>query len=179
LQATASRALGTCLRGAAGLAALGDPRALGLLLQLSREEPTWARVEVCRALAALDDPRAVERLRSLLHDPEVEVRDAAFTALSRIHQDEPLRAAESGLNASFEDVRRRGLQALIVEVRRAPPEGTEGPPWRLLARALNDGAESVRSEAFKAALNLNAAAAAPRPCGSRCGASTPTSGARS
>src|SRR5262249_29493923 len=36
LQATASRSLDTCLRGARGLAVLGDPRAFGLLLQLSR-----------------------------------------------------------------------------------------------------------------------------------------------
>ena len=68
LQATASRALDTCLRGARGLAVLGDLRALGLLLQLSREEDAAARAEVCRALAALDDPRAADRLRSLLFD---------------------------------------------------------------------------------------------------------------
>src|SRR5262249_9746458 len=52
LQAIASRALDTCLRGARGLAVLGDPRAFGLLLQLSREDDAPARVEVCRALAA-------------------------------------------------------------------------------------------------------------------------------
>ena len=122
LQATASRALDTCLRGARGLALLGDPRAFGLLLQLSREGDKAARAEVCRAMAALDDPRSIERLRSLLHDKEVEVRDAAFTALAHIHKADPLLAAESGLNASHEDVRRRGLQVLIAEVRKAPPK---------------------------------------------------------
>src|SRR5436190_8130351 len=99
LQAIASRSLDTCLRGARGLAVLGDPRAFGLLLQLSREEEPKARVEVCRAMAALDDPRAINRLRSLLFDPAPEVRDAAFSALARIHQAEPLLAAEAGLNA--------------------------------------------------------------------------------
>src|SRR5207302_2098309 len=84
LQATASRALDTCLRGARGLAVLGDPRAFGLLLQLSREEDPAARAEVCRALAALDDPRATDRLRSLLFDPEAAVRDAAFPAPTRL-----------------------------------------------------------------------------------------------
>lgn len=44
LQATASRSLDTCLRGARGLAVLGDPRAFGLLLQLSREQAPAARV---------------------------------------------------------------------------------------------------------------------------------------
>src|SRR5436305_13323021 len=81
VQATASRALDTCLRGARGLAMLGDPRAFGLLLQLSREDDASARAEVCRALGALDDPRGINRLRSLLFDPEAAVRDAAFTAL--------------------------------------------------------------------------------------------------
>src|SRR5262249_42702101 len=51
LQATASRSLDTCLRGARGLAVLHDPRAFGLLLQLSRENNTQARVEVCWAMA--------------------------------------------------------------------------------------------------------------------------------
>lgn len=157
LQATASRSLDTCLMGARGLAVLGDPRAFGLLLQLSRESAAWARVEVCRALAALDDPRSLKRLRSLLHDSEASVRDAAFTALAHTHAAEPLLAAESGLNAGFEDVRRRGLEALIGEVRKAPPKQADQPAWQLLVRALNDSFSGVRSEAFKAALNLKIA----------------------
>jgi ParB family chromosome partitioning protein len=154
LQATASRALDACLRGARGLAVLGDPRAFGLLLQLSREDDTAARVEVCRALSALDDPRAVNRLRSLLYDAQAAVRDAAFSALDHIHADQPLQSAESGLNAAFEDVRRRGLQVLIGVIRKAPPKKADEPAWKLLTRALNDNFPSVRGEAFKAALNL-------------------------
>src|SRR5437667_11907788 len=84
LQATASRSLDTCLRGARGLAVLGDPRAFGLLLQLSREEDPAARAEVCRALAALDDPRADDRQRSMLFDPEDAGRHAAFTSPTRM-----------------------------------------------------------------------------------------------
>jgi ParB family chromosome partitioning protein len=155
LQATASRALDTCLRGARGLAVLGDPRAFGLLLQLSREEDAAARAEVCRALAALDDPRAADRLRSLLFDPEAAVRDAAFTALARLQEAEPLRAAEAGLNAPFEDVRRRGLQLLTELLRQQPNQAeSSGPALDLLGRGLNDSANGVRGEAFKAALNL-------------------------
>jgi ParB family chromosome partitioning protein len=157
LQATASRSLDSCLMGARGLAVLGDPRAFGLLLQLSREQAAWARVEVCRALAALDDPRSLKRLRTLLHDAEASVRDAAFTALAHIHADEPLLAAESGLNAGYEDVRRRGLQILITAVRKAPPTKAAQPAWQLLVRALNDSFPGVRGEAFKAALNLKIA----------------------
>src|SRR5436305_8607059 len=90
LQATASRSLDTCLRGARGLAVLGDPRAFGLLLQLSRSAEAPARVEVCRALAALNYPRAADRLRSLLYDREATVRDAAFSALIQVQAAAPL-----------------------------------------------------------------------------------------
>ena len=154
LTATASRALDTCLRGARGLAMLRDPRAFGLLLQLSREEDTPARVEVARAMAALDDPRSVKRLRSFLFDKEASVRDAAFTALTQLYEGEPLRAAESGLTAGFEDVRRRGLQTLLTAVKQTKPASEEEPTWQLLVRALNDSFPAVRSEAFKAAINL-------------------------
>jgi ParB family chromosome partitioning protein len=155
LQAIASRALDTCLRGARGLAVLGDPRAFGLLLQLSREDDAPARVEVCRALAALDDPRSIKRLRSLLYDADASVRDAAFSALVQLHQNDPLQCAESGLNSAFEDVRRRGLQLLIQETRASPGGSIEDRPKQLLGRALNDSFAGVRGEAFKAALRLN------------------------
>jgi ParB family chromosome partitioning protein len=158
LQATASRSLDTCLRGARGLAVLGDPRAFGLLLQLSREQDPAARAEVCRALAALDDPRAADRLRSLLYDDAAAVRDAAFTALSQLQADQPLQYAGAGLNAAHEDVRRRGLEALVRFLRQSPQHaGSAGPALEMLARALNDSAAGVRNEAFKATLNLQAA----------------------
>jgi ParB family chromosome partitioning protein len=155
LQATASRSLDTCLRGARGLAVLGDPRAFGLLLQLSREALPAARVEVCRALAALEDPRAADRLRSMLYDGDAAVRDAAFTALSQLQSDQPLQYAGTGLNAAHEDVRRRGLEALVRFLRKHTKQATQaGPALEMLARALNDSATGVRTEAFKAALNL-------------------------
>ncbi|MBL8798710.1 MAG: HEAT repeat domain-containing protein [Planctomycetia bacterium] len=157
LQAAASRSLDTCLRGAGGLAVLGDPRAFGLLLQLSREENAAARAGVCRSLGALDDPRGVERLRSLLFDTDAAVRDAAFTALHAILQAQPLTVAEAGLSAAAEDVRRRGLQALTAALRQSLPRRADEPGWQLLVRALNDSFPGVRGEAFKAALNLKIA----------------------
>lgn len=157
LQAMANRSLDTCLAGGRGLAQLGDPRAFGLLLQLSREDDNAARVEVCQALAALGDPRSAERLATLLHDKAAEVRDAAFSALTQIYQKEPLRAVGLGLGAGFEDVRRRGLQLLIREVRKSPPQEAADPGWDLLLRALNDSFETVRGEAFKACVNTSVA----------------------
>jgi ParB family chromosome partitioning protein len=155
VQAAASRALDTCLRGARGLAVLGDPRAFGLLVQLGRAQDPAVRAEVCRALAALNDPRGADRLRSLLFDPQAAVRDAAFSALARVQAAAPLDAATAGLNAPHEDVRRRGLQTLTDFLRQNPAAGeTAGPALELLGRALNDSAAGVRGEAFKAALNL-------------------------
>ena len=157
LQATSSRSLDTCLRGARGLAVLGDVRAFGLLLQLSREELTQARVEVCFAMAALEDERSVHRLRSLLFDNQAAVRDAAFSALAHIYREQPLQAAEYGLNSSHEDVRRRGLQLLVEQIRKKKPESEQDLSWQLMLRALNDSGSSVRGEATKSALNLQIA----------------------
>lgn len=153
LQAMASRALETCLWGGRCLAILGDPRAFGLLLQLSREKEPKARVEVCRALRDLRDPRSVDRLRTLLNDEAGEVRDAAFTALTKLYEDQPLEAAEAGLAAAKDDVRRRALELLITVVREEPPQTDEDSSSQLLTRALNDSSAAVRSETFKACLN--------------------------
>jgi ParB family chromosome partitioning protein len=133
---------------------LGDERALGLLLQLSREQDAGARVEVARALGALADERSAGRLRSLLFDADAAVRDAAFTALERLAESGPLSAAEAALGAPHEDVRRRGLQAVVAACRRKLPQDAREPAWPLLVRALNDASAAVRGEAFKAALNL-------------------------
>ncbi|MCA9638650.1 MAG: HEAT repeat domain-containing protein, partial [Myxococcales bacterium] len=158
LEAMASRALDTCLAGARGLALLGDPRALGTLLQLSRERDGNVRVEVCKALQALGDPRGAARLRLLMRDGEASVRDAAFSALIKLESSETLAIAEAGLLAEHEDIRRRGLDLLVRQLRDARKAGTSGPEVdaavALLERALGDAARSVRSEAFKAALNL-------------------------
>src|SRR5207248_1126378 len=105
----------------------------------------------------LEDSRAIKRLGSLLFDKEASVRDAAFSALQHLHADEPLRCAELGLGATFQDVRRRGLQLLIEEVRKKLPKSEDAPSWQLLVRALNDSFADVRSEAFKSALNLQIA----------------------
>lgn len=154
LEAMASRALDTCLKGAWGLSLLQDPRAFGTLLQLSREPDEGARVEVCQAFEKLGDPRGMQRLRLLLRDPAEQVRDAAFTALSRMLSGDPLEAAEAGLLADHEDVRKRGLKLLTRLLKKKLPPKPDDPAYELLERALNDGAPAVRGEAFKVCLNL-------------------------
>ena len=81
LHAAAAQAMDTSLSGAKCLALLEDSRAFGVLMQLSNESDNNARVDVCKALGALGDPRANDRLSALLRDPEIEVRDAAYSCL--------------------------------------------------------------------------------------------------
>ncbi|MDC0717764.1 HEAT repeat domain-containing protein [Nannocystis bainbridge] len=153
LEAMASRALDTCLAGAAALASLQDPRALGTLLQLSRESTPSVRVDTCKALAELGDPRGGARLRMMLRDGDAGVRDAAFTALAGLEDGGPLAVAEAGLYAEHEDVRRRGLDLLVKQIKKAKTK--EDPKAiGLLERGLGDAGKTVRNEAFKAALSL-------------------------
>lgn len=154
LQGMASRALDTCLRGATALALLKDSRAFGSLLQLSRESQAATRVEVCKALKNLADDRGIARLRLMIRDSQASVRDAAFSALVHLEQADPLSAAQAGLQAEHQDIRGRGLQLLIEQIRAAMPAGPADLSWGLLERALNDSFAEVRKEAFKATLNL-------------------------
>lgn len=151
IEAMASRALDTCVRGAVALAAIQDPRAFGTLLQLSRERDTGTRVAACRALADQGDARGIARLRQMLRDGEAAVRDAAYSALVTLMAKAPIDAIEAGLMATHEDVRRRGLKRLVAALKKAPKKKAA---IALLTRALNDSASAVRTEAFKTALNL-------------------------
>ena len=154
LTAMASRATDTSLRGARALAMLGDPRSLGTLLQLSREEDEKMRGDVCRALADLGDSRAADRLMTMLDDSSESVRDAAFTSFALLTEQAPLEAAESGLSSLHEDIRRRALQSLVAFMRKSAKNKKDTQARELLVRALNDGDASVRGEAFKATLNM-------------------------
>ncbi len=153
VQAMAARELDTALLGAHGLSLLGDTRALGLLLQLSRERDPLFRAKVCRALANLDDQRVVQRLVSMLDDDASEVRDAAYSGLDSIYSKTPISAAEAGLSSEHEDIRSRGLRTLVAIVKRKPPKKPTDPAWGLLLRALNDRKEKIHGEAFKLVLN--------------------------
>ena len=155
LTAMASRATDTALLGARCLALLADPRSLGMLLQLSREEDEKVRGEVCRALATLGDSRATDRLETMLDDGAETVRDAAFTAFTKLTTDDPLKAAASGLSSSHEDVRRRALGVLVAFMRKSAKNKKNDGARELLVRALNDSESTVRNEAFKASLNID------------------------
>lgn len=154
LSAMASRTVDTGLLGAKCLALLGDARALGTLLQLSREDEATVRVEVCRALAALADARAEQRLETLVNDSADAVRDAAYSALEQIHEQAPLNAADIGLKSSHVDVRRRALKTLASSLQKSTKKTIDDDSRELLLRSLNDHDESVSGEAFKTTLGL-------------------------
>ncbi|MGI9471753.1 MAG: HEAT repeat domain-containing protein [Rubripirellula sp.] len=153
LSAMSSRVVDSCLWGARCLALLGDARAFGTLLQLSREEDVGARASVCRSLALLADARATQRLESMADDDAAEVRDAAYTALEDIYASDPLQSADIGLKSSHVDVRRRALKTLSSAAqkskKRIDPRGRE-----LMLRALNDEDPTVCGEAFKTSLGV-------------------------
>ncbi len=146
LAAMACRTPDTAVRGARGLAQLGDARALGALLQLSREPESPIRRQAATALQALQDPRARERLVWMLDDADADVRSSALDAVVALDTEAPLSSAEAALRSGFEDVRVRGLDRLVkIGAQGKRPEGAEP----LLGNALEDEAAKVRGEAFR------------------------------
>lgn len=151
LEAMGSRSNDICLRGSVALAGLGDERAIGTLLQLSRVHDPTARVAVTWALGNLGDPRAIRRVRAMLHDDDPRVRDAAFSALARL-EDNDLEPVRAGFGAPHADVRQRALAQLINALR----EGADfdDDARKLILIALNDSERSIRLETFKSMRNL-------------------------
>ncbi|MBK9030614.1 MAG: HEAT repeat domain-containing protein [Myxococcales bacterium] len=112
-QAMACRQPETALRGARGLIYLGDARALGAVLGLSRDPDAGVRRAAVDALAVAarlvaDDDRALARLGWLLDDDDAQVRGAAMAALidrTGGAAEAELDLAELALRASQADVR--------------------------------------------------------------------------
>lgn len=145
LTAMACRTPDTAVRGARGLAQLGDTRALGALLQLTREQDPALRRQAATALSELNDTRAEKRLVWMLDDADATVRAAALDSFARI-QALPLAVAEVALRSSHEDIRVRGLDRLV----KLPAEGERpAEAEALLADAIEDEAAKVRGEAFR------------------------------
>ncbi|WP_437613041.1 HEAT repeat domain-containing protein [Sorangium sp. So ce834] len=148
LTAMACRTPDTAVRGARGLAQLGDTRALGALLQLTREQDPSLRRQAATALAELRDTRAEKRLVWMLDDADGAVRAAALEAYARLEPSAPLAVAEASLRSSQEDIRVRGLDRLVALAGEGkgprPPEAEA-----LLADAIEDESPKVRREAFR------------------------------
>ncbi|WP_438035640.1 HEAT repeat domain-containing protein [Sorangium sp. So ce204] len=148
LTAMACRTPDTAVRGARGLAQLGDTRALGALLQLTREQDPSLRRQAATALAELRDTRAEKRLIWMLDDADGAVRAAAHDAYARLQPSAPLTVAEASLRSSQEDIRVRGLDRLVALA--GEGKGPRSPEAEaLLADAIEDESPKVRREAFR------------------------------
>jgi ParB family chromosome partitioning protein len=164
----ACRSGDAAIRGAGCLLALGDPRAVGAVLQLTREaDPALRRAATANLVRALamwpDDERLATRLSWLLDDGDAEVRGFAFDALAKaaagagVTGDVPgaagpsaeleLELAETALRGSQEDIRVRALQ-ILVRIG-APGSPVAARADELLGDALDDEAAKVRGEAFR------------------------------
>ena len=159
--AMACREADTALRGAKSLAVLGDARATGALLQLSREASAATRRQVVEALyvgilAMPDDDRLAARLQWLLDDSDSTVRAAVFEHLAQLASGRgdagALDLAELALGAASEDMRVRALQVLVEfggQGKRAGDAALARKADDLLGDALDDEAVKVRKEAFR------------------------------
>lgn len=158
--ALSSRSVDVAVAASHVLAKLGDVRAVGALLQLSRETSSEVRVEVVEALcdAALTtlDARAVSRLEWLLDDEDASVRIASLDALVHLAQRRGpaarLELARRSLRSSAGDIRRKATQQLVA----FGPGGRDaahGPPLEtldaLLRTCLDDEDGTVRFEALR------------------------------
>ncbi|MFO0662044.1 MAG: HEAT repeat domain-containing protein, partial [Polyangiaceae bacterium] len=145
LAAMACRAPDSAVRGARGLAQAGDLRALGALLQLSREQDPEIRRQAALALEPLHDSRARKRLVWLLEDPVANVREAAFIALRNLEGGDTVALAETALRSGQEDIRMRALSSMIAGGGEQPSSAARA----LLGDALEDESSKVRAEAFR------------------------------
>jgi ParB family chromosome partitioning protein len=155
----ACRHADAAIRGAGCLLALGDPRAIGAVLQLTREaDPALRRHATGNLVTALvkwpEDDRLAARLVWLLDDADTEVRSFAFDALAKTAAaggvNAELELANIALRTSQEDIRVRTLQILVrIGAPGASDQAAANQAHALLGDALDDEAPKVRSEAFR------------------------------
>ena len=159
-----ARAADAAIRGAGALIALGDPRAIGAVLQLTREtDPASRRGAVANLVAALarwpDDDRLQARLAWLLDDPDAEVRAAAFDGARRVRA-----TARRGRRA-----RPRRARAALQPGRSARPRAAD-PRARRCAGARRQRARGSACSAMRSTTKRPKCAARRF---ARCGRGTP------
>lgn len=144
------------LAGAMHLARLGDARAIGAILQLTRDPDQEVKDSMVKALllaahALPDQGHALRRLQGLLQDVSSTIRSDAFDALMELSTPRSVRGhlelATLALGTSRPDIRTRALQLLVKLGPKSAPE-IRGHADGLLGQALDDEASSVRLEAL-------------------------------
>ncbi len=144
------------LAGAMHLARLGDLRAGGAILQLTRDPDRQVKDSMVKALklaahALPDQGHAVRRLQWLLQDASGTIRSDAFDALMELGAHRgivgQLELATLALSTSRSDIRTRALQLLVKLGPKSAPEVRDQADG-LLGQALDDEASNVRLEAL-------------------------------
>ncbi len=155
--ALVSRHPDIALQSALCLGWLGDDRASGALLQLSREPEVGTRRMVARFMAnaivnLAGDRRLHLRLQWLLNDDDAQVRAEAFDGLLKLAEPEgptgEIDLAELALRTQAGEIRTRALQLLVKHGATAQNELATRIDG-LLGHALDDEAEDVRREALR------------------------------
>ncbi|QQS52946.1 MAG: HEAT repeat domain-containing protein [Candidatus Competibacteraceae bacterium] len=155
--ALVSRHPDIALQSALCLSWLGDDRASGALLQLSREPEVGTRRIVARFMAnaiinLAGDRRLRLRLQWLLNDDDAQVRAEAFDGLLKLAEPEgpagEIDLAELALRTQAGEIRTRALQLLVKHGATAQNELATRIDG-LLGHALDDEAEDVRREALR------------------------------
>ncbi|MDS4019046.1 MAG: HEAT repeat domain-containing protein [Candidatus Competibacter sp.] len=145
------------LQSALCLALIGDDRASGALLQLSREPNPNTRRLVTAFLAnatinLAGDRRLRHRLQWLLNDDDAQVRAAAFDGLLKLAEPEgpagEIDLAELALRTQAGEIRTRALQLMVKHGATAQGELATRIDG-LLGHALDDEAEDARREAMR------------------------------
>ena len=145
------------LQSALCLSWLGDDRASGALLQLSREPDVGARRMVARFMTnaiinLAGDRRLRLRLQWLLNDDDAQVRAEAFDGLLKLAEPEgpagEIDLAELALRTQAGEIRTRALQLLVKHGATAQGELATRIDG-LLSHALDDETEDVRREAVR------------------------------
>ena len=122
------------------LGRLGDPRAIDAIRPYLTHETKELRRHAAYSLSLLRDDRVVEPLKSLLRDPEIQVRETAVAALAATTRPRALDAVRSeALSAQEASMREAALKAL----RPFPGPETDAT----LVRALKDPDVNVRRTA--------------------------------
>jgi len=155
--ALVSRHPDIAMQSALCLGWLGDDRASGALLQLSREPDVGARRMVARFMAnavinLAGDRRLRLRLQWLLNDQDAQVRAEAFDGLLKLAEPEgpagEIDLAETALRTQASEIRTRALQLLVKHGATAQGELATRIDG-LLGHALDDEAEDARREAMR------------------------------
>lgn len=157
-----ARHVDVAVQGAWALGVLADPRAIGALLQLSRDGSAAVRrsvIELAQHAILGGVPGAAQlrgRIEWLLNDTDKNVRAAAFDALAKLEEsdgaDGEMTVAELALRCVYDEIRLRALQILVKFGGQGPHASNAELAQKadgLLGDALDDEHAKVRDEAFR------------------------------